>query len=224
MTDGHTDYDQPLRHQQDDRRWRGRRPHRRPGRRRRRLRRDQHASSTPSSSASNANPADTGIFTAHTRIVGALRGPHAHRAIQSMGLFIGTGDQDNYAKVVLTANGGSPGVQFVEEVGGSDRRPRRSRRSRCPVPTRSTSISRSTPPPQPSPSYRVVQRERGTAARAGHRSDPTVWCTSLAGARHRHHRHVHRRSHVPGDLVGPRGHVGIAPELTRPRALHGARR
>ena len=36
-----------------------------------------------------------------------------------MGLYIGTGDQDNYAKVVLTANGGSPGVQFVEEVGGT---------------------------------------------------------------------------------------------------------
>ena len=35
-----------------------------------------------------------------------------------MGLYIGTGNQDNYAKVVLTANGGSPGVQFVEEVGG----------------------------------------------------------------------------------------------------------
>ena len=36
-----------------------------------------------------------------------------------MGLYIGTGDQDNYAKVVLTANGGSTGVQFVEEVGGT---------------------------------------------------------------------------------------------------------
>jgi hypothetical protein len=66
----------------------------------------------------NANPADTGVFTVHTRVDAPFAGltPQGN---QSLGLYIGTGDQDNYAKVVLTANGGSPGVQFVEEVGGA---------------------------------------------------------------------------------------------------------
>ena len=66
----------------------------------------------------NANPANTGVFTAHTRVDAPFAGV-TPQGNQSMGLYIGTGDQDNYAKVVLTANGGSPGVQFVEEVGGT---------------------------------------------------------------------------------------------------------
>ncbi|MDQ1456843.1 MAG: hypothetical protein QOH28_2463, partial [Actinomycetota bacterium] len=65
----------------------------------------------------NANPANTGVFTAHTRVNAPFAGV-TPQGNQSMGLYIGTGDQDNYAKVVLTANGGSPGVQFVQEVGG----------------------------------------------------------------------------------------------------------
>jgi hypothetical protein len=65
----------------------------------------------------NANPANTRVFTAHTRVDAPFAGV-TPQGNQSMGLYIGTGDQDNYAKVVLTANGGSPGVQFVEEVGG----------------------------------------------------------------------------------------------------------
>ncbi len=66
----------------------------------------------------NANPSNTGVFTAHTRIDAPFAGI-APQGNQSMGFYIGTGDQDNYAKLVLTANGGNPGVQFVEEVGGS---------------------------------------------------------------------------------------------------------
>ena len=67
----------------------------------------------------DANPADTGTFTAHTRIVGPFAGL-TPTGFQSMGLYIGTGDQDNYAKLVVSANNGSPGVQFLTEVGGSD--------------------------------------------------------------------------------------------------------
>jgi outer membrane protein assembly factor BamB len=67
----------------------------------------------------DANPADTGTFTAHTRIVGPFAGL-TPTGFQSMGLYIGNGDQDNYAKLVVSANNGSPGVQFLTEVGGSD--------------------------------------------------------------------------------------------------------
>ena len=35
-----------------------------------------------------------------------------------MGVFVGTGDQDNYVKVVVAANGGTPEVQVVQEVDG----------------------------------------------------------------------------------------------------------
>ncbi len=38
---------------------------------------------------------------------------------QSMGIFIGTGDQDNYLKVVFNANGGAGGVEVLSEVLGS---------------------------------------------------------------------------------------------------------
>jgi hypothetical protein len=34
---------------------------------------------------------------------------------QSMGLFIGNGDQDNYVKLVTTANGGAGGIEFARE-------------------------------------------------------------------------------------------------------------
>ena len=38
---------------------------------------------------------------------------------QSHGFYIGTGDQDNYLKVVLAANGGNGGIEVVHEVAGS---------------------------------------------------------------------------------------------------------
>lgn len=38
---------------------------------------------------------------------------------QSQGFFIGTGDQDNYLKVVLAANGGNGGIEVVVENAGS---------------------------------------------------------------------------------------------------------
>ena len=60
----------------------------------------------------------TGPFTARTRVLGPFAGTTPQN-FQSMGLFVGTGDQDNYAKLVLSANGGKGGVQFAKEVGGA---------------------------------------------------------------------------------------------------------
>jgi hypothetical protein len=62
-------------------------------------------------------PPASGAFVAHTRIVGPFAGltPQDN---QSMGLFIGTGNQDDYVKVVTYANGGAGGVHALKEVGG----------------------------------------------------------------------------------------------------------
>jgi hypothetical protein len=46
--------------------------------------------------------------------------PSTPTPFQSLGVFIGTGDQDNYVKLVMNAqSGGNVGLQFAEEVGGS---------------------------------------------------------------------------------------------------------
>jgi N-acetylneuraminic acid mutarotase len=58
-----------------------------------------------------------GSFTVHTRILAPFKGI-APQSYQSMGMFIGTGDQDNYAKLVVSANGGAGGVEFLKEVDG----------------------------------------------------------------------------------------------------------
>ena len=57
-------------------------------------------------------------FTAYTRLLGPFLGvsPEDH---QSMGMFIGTGSQNNYAKIVATAGGGSGAITFGKETGGS---------------------------------------------------------------------------------------------------------
>ncbi len=64
------------------------------------------------------DPTTTGPFTVHTRIAAPFAGiqPQPH---QSMGLFIGNGDQDNYVKLVTSANGGAGGIQFAKEVSGT---------------------------------------------------------------------------------------------------------
>ncbi len=56
-------------------------------------------------------------FTAQTQIVAPFAGgaPQGH---QSMGLFIGKGDQDNYIKLVTNASGGDGGVKFAREIQG----------------------------------------------------------------------------------------------------------
>ena len=35
-----------------------------------------------------------------------------------MGVFVGTGDQDNYVKLVVSANDGAPELQVVQELAG----------------------------------------------------------------------------------------------------------
>ncbi|MBA3884193.1 MAG: choice-of-anchor D domain-containing protein [Acidobacteria bacterium] len=64
-----------------------------------------------------ANPTDTGVFVAHTRILGPFAGLTPHDG-QSMGLYVGTGDQDNYAKIVVSGTAGG-GIAFLREVGGT---------------------------------------------------------------------------------------------------------
>ncbi len=59
----------------------------------------------------------SGSFTAHTRVLGPFQGL-TPQGLQSMGLFIGTGHQDNYAKLVVSANGGAGGIEFLKEVSG----------------------------------------------------------------------------------------------------------
>jgi hypothetical protein len=58
-----------------------------------------------------------GTFTAHTTILAPFAGLTPQNN-QSMGVFLGKGDQDNYVKIVTSANGGAGGIQFVKEVGG----------------------------------------------------------------------------------------------------------
>ncbi|MBA3423511.1 MAG: hypothetical protein H0U04_03020, partial [Rubrobacter sp.] len=68
--------------------------------------------------------ATTGTFTAHTRIQAPFAGMTPENN-QSMGLFVGNGDQDNYVKLVTAANGGAGGIEFGKEVSGNfAKRPR----------------------------------------------------------------------------------------------------
>jgi hypothetical protein len=62
--------------------------------------------------------ANTGKFTAHTRILAPFAGM-TPQDYQSMGLFIGNGDQNNYVKLITNANGGAGGVKFEKEVEGT---------------------------------------------------------------------------------------------------------
>ena len=55
-------------------------------------------------------------FTIHTTVAGF---PESPESAQSTGLFIGTGDQDNYLKLVVSATDGTGGVQLAKETGGS---------------------------------------------------------------------------------------------------------
>jgi hypothetical protein len=59
----------------------------------------------------------SGVFTAHTRIIAPFNGLTPQDS-QSMGLFLGNGNQDNYVKIVTFANGGAGGVQALKELAG----------------------------------------------------------------------------------------------------------
>ncbi len=66
----------------------------------------------------DADPATTGTFTAHTEIEAPFAGTTPQN-YQSMGLFAGNGNQNNYVKLVTVANGGAGGIEFAKEVGGT---------------------------------------------------------------------------------------------------------
>ena len=107
-------------------------------------------------------PPSSGTFTAHTRIAGPFAGL-TPQDDQSMGLFLGTGDQDNYVKVVTFANGGAGGVQARKEVGGwPPRRPPATSRCLGPMPSTSTSPSTS---PRPRCSRATPSSTTASAAR-----------------------------------------------------------
>jgi hypothetical protein len=57
-------------------------------------------------------------FTLHTQIAAPFAGV-TPEGEQSMGLFFGTGDQDNYVKLVLSAAGGTSAVQTGTEISGA---------------------------------------------------------------------------------------------------------
>jgi len=46
--------------------------------------------------------------------------PESPSGFQGIGLFVGTGDQDNYTKLVVSANSGDGGVQLFQEVDGNN--------------------------------------------------------------------------------------------------------
>ena len=67
----------------------------------------------------NAAPASTGTFTLHSRVLAPFSGttPTGNQAI---GMFFGTGNQDNFVQLALVANGGATGVRIAKEVTGTD--------------------------------------------------------------------------------------------------------
>ncbi|MGB3681952.1 MAG: malectin domain-containing carbohydrate-binding protein [Rubrobacteraceae bacterium] len=65
----------------------------------------------------NATPA-SGVFTARTRIAAPFAGIEP-QGNQSMGLFIGNGDQDNYVRLAAHANGGKGSIDLTGEMNGS---------------------------------------------------------------------------------------------------------
>ncbi len=57
-------------------------------------------------------------YIIHSRVMGPFAG-FSPANNQSMGMFLGTGDEDNYLKIVTAANGGAGGIQVLKEEGGS---------------------------------------------------------------------------------------------------------
>ena len=55
-------------------------------------------------------------FTIHAPVTGYPENPQNY---QGAGIQLGTGDQDNYLKLVVAANGGTGGLQFAKETGGN---------------------------------------------------------------------------------------------------------
>jgi len=61
----------------------------------------------------------TGPFTVRSRLSSPFFNGQTPQNSQSQGMYIGTGDQDNYLKIVLNANSGNGGIQVLLEDAGS---------------------------------------------------------------------------------------------------------
>ena len=59
-----------------------------------------------------------GPFTVQSRLLGPFFNGHAPKDFESQGIYIGTGDQDNYLKIAINANGGTGGIEVVNENAG----------------------------------------------------------------------------------------------------------
>ncbi|UOQ68637.1 PKD domain-containing protein [Hymenobacter volaticus] len=57
-------------------------------------------------------------FTVQGRMLGPFFNDKVPQGFQSQGIYLGTGDQDNYLKIALAANGGTGGLQIVHENAG----------------------------------------------------------------------------------------------------------
>ncbi|WP_062545193.1 malectin domain-containing carbohydrate-binding protein [Rufibacter tibetensis] len=62
--------------------------------------------------------ANASAYTVHGRTLGSFFNGKTPSGFQSQGIFIGKGDQDNYLKIVLNANGGLGGIEVVYENEG----------------------------------------------------------------------------------------------------------
>ncbi|GIV35046.1 MAG: hypothetical protein KatS3mg031_2581 [Chitinophagales bacterium] len=65
---------------------------------------------------------NTGAFPFNFIVSTRVMAPFANVSpsdFQSMGLYIGTGDQDNYLKITCAANGGNGGIEVTKEVAGA---------------------------------------------------------------------------------------------------------
>ncbi len=58
------------------------------------------------------------VFTVHSRVLAPFAGISPAN-YQSMGLFFGTGDQDDYIKIVVEAQGGTGGLELAKEESGT---------------------------------------------------------------------------------------------------------
>lgn len=63
--------------------------------------------------------ASTGAFTVHGKVDAPFFNGTTPADFQSLGVFIGSGDQDNFVRIVMAANGGAGGIEVVQEDAGS---------------------------------------------------------------------------------------------------------
>jgi len=121
------------------------------------------------------SPPDSGRFRIHTRIMRPFDGL-TPRNYQSMGIFIGSGDQNNYVKITTAMSRGT-GVQFMKELRGRIKN-RSKKRVSMPGPAYvDLYLTVNVKKRSVSPSYRV---KRGGVTRTrkhvgGRRPIPATW-------------------------------------------------